>query len=236
VTLSLTPRRRRGVEWLDDPAIDQATRARSHRDIVRSNVLFGGRRAIVNALASLLPGLGERRVTMLDVGTGLADIPACVSAIRRAPGCDVATIGVDIAPSLLVASRARLSLAVCASATALPLRAACVDVAIASQLLHHFEHEGAVAVLKELDRVASHAVVVGDLRRSWLAAAGFWLASWVIGFHRVTRHDGVVSVFRGFTATELTALVHEATGQRPHVTRSLGFRLTAVWTPSTTST
>jgi SAM-dependent methyltransferase len=236
VTLSLTPRRRRGVEWLDDPAIDDATRARSHRDIVRSNALFGGRRAILRHLPRLLSELGPRRATVLDVGTGLADIPVCISVMRRAPGCDVATIGIDVAPSLLASSRARLPLAVCASATALPLPSACVDIAIASQLLHHFEHESAVAVLKELDRVARHAVIVGDLRRSWLAAAGFWLAAWVWGFHRITRHDGVVSVLRGFTATELASLVHEATGRQARVTRSLGFRLTAVWTPSPTTT
>ena len=47
----------------------------------------------------------------------------------------------------------------------------------------------------------------------------------------VTRHDGVVSVFRGFTAAELRTAVQRATGMSPRVDRRLGFRLTATWTP-----
>jgi hypothetical protein len=61
--------------------------------------------------------------------------------------------------------------------------------------------------------------------------AGFWLVSFPLGFHRVTRHDGVVSVSRGFTVEELAHLVMAATGVAPHVRRRLGFRLTARWTP-----
>jgi hypothetical protein len=74
-------------------------------------------------------------------------------------------------------------------------------------------------------------VIVGDLRRSWLAAAGFWLASWPLGFHPVTRHDGVVSVLRGFTAPELEALARAAGARAPAVRRRLGWRLVASWRP-----
>jgi hypothetical protein len=45
----------------------------------------------------------------------------------------------------------------------------------------------------------------------------------------VTRHDGFVSVLRGFTADELARHVLEATGRRPEVRRYLGYRLTAAW-------
>jgi hypothetical protein len=80
-------------------------------------------------------------------------------------------------------------------------------------------------------------VVVSDLRRSWLAACGFWLVSWPLGFHRVTRHDGFVSVMRGFTADELGRRVYDATGRRAEVRRHLGYRVTAAWrSPSTRST
>jgi hypothetical protein len=99
-------------------------------------------------------------------------------------------------------------------------------------VLHHFEDDAIPAVLRELDRVAGGHVVVSDLRRSWLAACGFWLVSWPLGFHRVTRHDGFVSVLRGFTADELARHVLEATGRRAEVRRHLGFRLTASWRAS----
>ena len=60
-------------------------------------------------------------------------------------------------------------------------------------------------------------------------AAGFWIASTALRFHPVTRHDGVVSVLRGFTTAELRALVRAATGTVPRLRRALFWRLTAIW-------
>jgi hypothetical protein len=54
----------------------------------------------------------------------------------------------------------------------------------------------------------------------------------VLRFHRVTRHDGVVSVLRGFTASELRQLVERTSGIAPTVRRRLGYRLTVQWSPS----
>jgi hypothetical protein len=78
-------------------------------------------------------------------------------------------------------------------------------------------------------------VIVSDIRRSWLAAAGIWLASWPLRFHPVSRHDGVVSVLRGFTRAELGAVVAAAVGVTPRVRRHRGFRVTAAWTPRAVS-
>jgi hypothetical protein len=78
-------------------------------------------------------------------------------------------------------------------------------------------------------------VIVSDLRRSWFAAAGFWLVSFPLRFHRVTRHDGVVSVLRGFTAGDFERLVKQATGAIPTVRRRAGWRLTARWSPVQTA-
>jgi ubiquinone/menaquinone biosynthesis C-methylase UbiE len=114
---------------------------------------------------------------------------------------------------------------------ALPFRDHSVDVVICSQLLHHFGDDDLAPMIRELDRVAKRRVIIADLRRSRIAAAGFWLASFPLGFHPVTRHDGVVSVFRGFTASELRDAVSIATGVVPTVRHHLGFRLTASWTP-----
>jgi ubiquinone/menaquinone biosynthesis C-methylase UbiE len=227
------PGRRRGHEILDDATVDAATRVRSIGDVTRSNLLFGGRRAALSAVESLL--VNGASLTLLDVGTGLADIPAAITMRGRARGTRVRTIGLDEASDLLAASRTRVTDAVCGDATALPFRAHSVDVVICSQLLHHFADDDLAAIIRELDRVAKRQVIIADLRRSRIAAAGFWLASFPLGFHPVTRHDGVVSVFRGFTANELRDAVCTATGVIPVVRRHLGFRLTASWTPRATS-
>jgi len=227
----LTPRRRRGIELLDDPSVDPAIRARSIADVTRSNRLLGGLRAATVTFEELLPSLPGDPL-LLDVGTGLADIPARLREIARTRGRALAVIGLDEACSLLRLDGPRLDAAVCADALAMPFRDHSVDVVMSSQILHHFDDAGARDFLHEMNRVARRAVIVSDLRRSWVAAAGFWLVSFPLRFHRVTRHDGVVSVLRGFTAADLRRLVRDATGVTPVVKRRLGWRLTARWTPA----
>jgi len=225
----LAPARRRGHEILDDDNVDADTRIRSIGDVTRSNVLFGGRRAAVQAVQDLLvPGAS---LTLLDVGTGLADIPEAIGSLGQARGAKVLTIGLDEASDLLGVARGKIGGVVSGNATTLPFRDHSIDVVVCSQLLHHFTDDDLPIIIRELDRVARRRVVIADLRRSRIAAAGFWLASFPLGFHPITRHDGVVSVFRGFTAAELRESITRATGVVPDVQHHLGFRLTASWTP-----
>ncbi|MGZ8377687.1 MAG: methyltransferase domain-containing protein [Gemmatirosa sp.] len=227
----LTPSRRRGHEFLDDPALDPATAVRSLEDVARSNTLFGGRRAVLRAVDAALPACAAGDATLLDVGTGVGDIPFHARRLAERRGMRLTTIGLELSEPLARASRARVGHAVLGDGFALPFADASVDVVTCSQLLHHFPEADATRLLRELARVARVRVVVGDLRRSWLAAAGFWLASWPLAFHAMTRHDGVVSVLRGFTAAELDALARAAGAPAPEVRHRLGWRLVASWTP-----
>ena len=73
--------------------------------------------------------------------------------------------------------------------------------------------------------------VVADIRRSAVAAAGIWLASFPMQLHPVTRRDGVISVFRGFSGNELREVCARA-GITALVKRHPGWSLTAAWRPS----
>jgi SAM-dependent methyltransferase len=224
----LVPTRRRGAEILDDPATDPAVRERSQHDVRRSNVLLGGLRAALAEVERLLPSLGPTG-TLLDVGTGLADIPLAARERARKQGVALIVLGVEGAESLSRLAARSLDGCACADARHLPFPDASIDVVICSQLLHHFEDGEIPRVLRELDRVARRHVIVADLQRSWLAACGFWLVSWPLRFSPVTRHDGTLSVLRGFTGAELARHVQRATGRHATVRRHIGWRLTASW-------
>ncbi len=244
----LTPERRRGVEILDDPSQDPMLAVRSLRDVALANRLFGGRRAIIVELRHLIRrGLRDRAasdratrqrtptsqiaITVLDVGTGLGDIPR--AAVHEADefGLQIATIGLEVTSAIASAAAPSCTFAVVGDATRLPFADASVDIVTCSQLLHHFDGPAADTLLRECTRVARMGVVVGDLRRSWLAVAGLWSVSFLLGFHPVSRHDGVVSILRGFTKEELRRLVRRATGTRVLVRRRFAWRVTAVWIP-----
>ena len=225
-----TPARRRGVEWLDVTA-DPGLQCRSHRDIALSNRLFGGLRAVRAEVEGMLVAGGV--VTLLDVGTGTGDVPGDLNGLARQRGVTLASVGVDGRLELVrQGTQARLLAGVCADALHLPFAPRSFDVVVASQLLHHFAMEDAVAVLRELDRVARRRVVISDLRRSWVAVGGLWLVSFPLRFHKVSRHDGVLSILRGFEAPELSAMIRAATGVVPRVRNRAGWRVTASWTPA----
>jgi ubiquinone/menaquinone biosynthesis C-methylase UbiE len=228
----LTPSRHYGTEILDGRDVDPTARERSHHDVMRSNVLFGGRRAALLALDEAFRELSGS-ATMLDVGSGLGDLSAEARAAAQRRGLHLTTVGIDEAPTLLRAAGPRLDARVCADALRLPFADASVDVVLCSQTLHHFADDDAVALLRELNRVGQHRVVVSDLRRSWIAALGFRVAASALQFHPITRHDGVVSVLRGFTAPELRRMIGEATDglARAVVRHRLGYRLSASWSP-----
>lgn len=219
---------------LDDAACDAALRERSLSDVARANRLLGGTRAVLAEVRALLPALARlrREVTLLDVGTGLGDIPAAVARLAERHGVPIRTIGLDGADSLARASRVRVHDALCADALALPIASHSVDLVTCSQVLHHFEPGEAVQLLAELNRVARGHVVVSDLRRNWLAAGGLWLVSFPMRFHPVSRADGMLSVLKGFTVPELDALVRAAGARAPSVRHHLGWRLTATWAPA----
>lgn len=228
----LVPPRRRGVEHLDAPGVDPRLVARSLRDVARANTLFGGTRAVLRELGRVLPTVaGTSEASLLDVGTGAGDIAAAAARAAARRGIRLRTIGVDIV-ALTGEGRPRTDAVVQGNAVALPFGTASVDLVVCSQLLHHFADDHAHALLRELDRVARHRVIVSDLRRHRVAAAGIWFASFALRFHPVSRHDGVMSVLRGFTREELEGLVRGAVGVSPDVRGHLGFRVTASWTPA----
>jgi 2-polyprenyl-3-methyl-5-hydroxy-6-metoxy-1,4-benzoquinol methylase len=225
------PARRATPEWLDDPATDRATAIASGEDIARCNRWLGGRAALRRQLAPLWARL-PRTCTVLDLASGVGDLGAALRAEGARHGVSVTVIALDRRPELLARAAGRGALPCCADATALPLGPASVDVVVCGQFLHHLTAPAIVALLRQLGAVARCAVVLGDLRRSWLAAAGLWCLSWPLRLHAISRHDGTASVLKGFTAPELSALLHEALGHPVPVRRRAPFRLTAAWGPA----
>jgi SAM-dependent methyltransferase len=229
----LSPPRTRGVETLDTPDADPVLAQRSLRDVALANRLFGGTRAVLDALDPLWHRL-PRQATLLDVGTGIGDIPARARRVAARRGVTLGTVGLEATVSLAEANRGINTWLVCGDARRLPFADHSVDVVTCSQVLHHFFDADAHCVLAEMNRVARIQVIVSDLHRSRVAAAGIWLASFALAFHPASRHDAVVSVMRGFHLAELRQLVRDSLGVDAAVHYRPGYRITASWTPSWT--
>jgi SAM-dependent methyltransferase len=200
-------------ELLDGPLDDPAALAANLRDLSRLNRLSGGARLSLQAARAL----GDAG-TILDVGTGAADIPAALLADARRRAVALEVTATDSRLEVLAAARLvrpalatmpGLTLAI-ADGRALPYADASFDLGHASMVVHHLDADEAVAFLRELRRVSRLGIVVNDLARG----PHFWLATWLlthtVAASRFTRHDGPLSVRRAWTRDEMVALLGQA--------------------------
>lgn len=220
-----------GTELLDDPDADAGTVARSLHDIARANRWFGGLSALRWGLDRVLGGASRgSTVTLLDLGTGLGDLPRAAARWAEERGVRLQPVGLERHRAAAALARSfRVPTAVgCAGAP--PFRDKSVDVVLVSQVAHHLDADSVVRLFQACDRLARQAVLISDLRRGFLARPAFWVGARALGFDAVTVADGMTSLRRGFTGPELHRLMARA-GVRGSVARRPGFRLVATWQP-----
>jgi ubiquinone/menaquinone biosynthesis C-methylase UbiE len=213
-------------ELLDGSDLEPDELRRNLAEMAMLNRLPGGVGASVGAVTALLRTGGGGRV--LDVGTGSGDF---ARRLRRRTLAEV--VLVDHSAEILEIARRNVAgmddvTLVHADARSLPLADGSVAVAHASLLFHHFDPAEAMAVFRELRRVARTGVVVNDLRRSRLALAMTAVPILLLARAHTTRHDGILSAKRAHTLAELDAYAADA-GLRP-VSR------TTTWWPRVTTT
>jgi ubiquinone/menaquinone biosynthesis C-methylase UbiE len=198
------------------------------RDLRRINRWLGGvalSKAAIDTIVGRLADTGTS-ITLLDVGTGGADIPVALLADWQRHDRRLEVTGVDSRPEVLLAARMarpsidrirRLTLAA-ADGRSLPYPDASFDVVHASLVLHHLDAPDAVALLREMSRVSRRGVVINDLQRGRRYLWGARLLTRLLTRNRFTRTDAPLSVRRAYTLREAKALVAVA-GLRPFAER-----------------
>src|SRR5512146_3436 len=90
-------------ELLDGPLDEPATLDGNLRDLRRINRWLGGTALSAAAIEAL--GAHRAELTMLDVGTGGADIPIALAKLARTRRRRLHAVGVDTRPEILAAAR-----------------------------------------------------------------------------------------------------------------------------------
>ena len=230
-----------GTELLDDPCADPTLVRRQLSDIARLNALFGGTHAVLEALEPIFRRSGNvQRATcnghwtLLDVGSGSGDITRAAVVAAHRHGIELTPVGIDLNRTAARLARSGGVATIVADGSRLPLRPRSVDVIVASQVLHHLPRAIAVRWIATFDRVARRTVVLADLRRSRVAMAGVWAASFCLAMSGVSRHDAVLSLKRGYTREEFRDMLRDADVQAVARYRP-GARIVAAWSPGASS-
>ena len=181
------------------------------KDLTLVNRYLGNGRAVLKHLAARNAETADEGFTVLDVATGMADIPITIAKWARKEGIRVSITAVDLDPLIMKIARKRsetypeITLAV-ADGFALPFANQRFDFVLCSKTVHHFSDEEVLRMIKEFSRVARRGYIIIDLRRSWVAYTLIYLLSRFFSRNRLSRSDAPLSVLKSFTAGELASL------------------------------
>lgn len=196
------------------------------------NRYLGGYRGVESTIAELVRERSLTHLSLLDVGTGSADIPRRIVrwCKRRAIGVSIVALDLDPITVQLAAQRERHCpeiVVIRGDAANPPFAPGSFDVVLASQFLHHFSEERIVALLKNWSQLARRAVIVSDLVRHPLAYYGVQVLTRLCTANIMTRTDAPLSVKRAFTRTEWRKLFRCVTDDHFRVISVFPFRITA---------
>jgi SAM-dependent methyltransferase len=225
--------RARGAEQMDDPDVSREALQRGLKEIRVLNHILGAYGPVTKFVRQEIAS--RRSLSVLDIGTGAADhletiVSLCIreSVAVDAVGVDKHPLTVRIAGSFLdkrLPEAARSSVRVVeGDALDLPFEDDSFDVAIAALVLHHFDDEDCIRLLKEMRRVTRGTLLIFDLQRSLGGLVGIWLLSRLLPFGSMVRADGPLSVRRGFRRTELLDLARQSGAGPAAIRWSLPFK------------
>jgi SAM-dependent methyltransferase len=217
-------------ELMDTRTLPPPVADRTLRFLEMTNRRFGGTGVILRHLERWSHAWDAgRAITVLDIGTGAADIPKSIVSWAKRRGAAVRVTAIDMAPDIADAARARardvpqitVEQATLDEVAASGRR---FDYVTASLFLHHVPGDRLAAALLTIDRLAVRGVVIGDLVRTAAGLVAVGVLSAVAG-NAIVRHDGPLSVRRAFTVLELSRLAADLDLRYLRAQREGAFRL-----------
>jgi 2-polyprenyl-3-methyl-5-hydroxy-6-metoxy-1,4-benzoquinol methylase len=221
------------TEFLDRPDCDPTLAAASYRFMETVNFWFGGIRMVRRFLAAETAGHHTgSALRILDIGSGICDIPLAVSQWASRYGIPLHFTCLEKADHAVEIARAQL---VRAGNPSVQLIQEDVfthqpsepyDFAVASMCFHHFNDAQILMLLQRLNGFVLNSILINDLRRSRLAhlAVRLLLAT----MPPEVRHDALLSIRRGFKITELSALLDQLESVTVSVKPTRWFRIAAI--------
>lgn len=187
-------------------------------DLKRVNKMLGGNAISLNGIGQLLEGrLANNTITILDIGCGDGEMLRQCAKWATKNRIKVQLIGIDANAHIVKEAEKRSReiknatfkvVNVFAEKEILPE----FDIALCTLFLHHFKEPQIEDLLHRLTGKAKVGVVINDLHRSFWAFWLFRLYGSLFLKSRIARHDGLISVARGFKRKELKRISEKIKG------------------------
>ncbi len=207
-------------ELLDSDSATPTEVSAALRDLDRIHRWFGGASTSEALVRRAAKESRQLDLSLLDVAAGSGRLIEVVRKRLVRQGLRLIVTPLDRMSTHLSGAHN----AVVGDALALPFGERTFDLVHSSIFVHHLEPLEVVRFVDEALRVCRIAVLINDVRRSWLHLGAVY-AGFPLFRSRVTRHDGVASIRRAYTGSELASILKQTHARGFEVTRHYLFRL-----------
>jgi len=212
-------------EYMDDLSGGGAELREALRHLRRLNRLFAASGPILYGVRRLWTDAGKpRRLTLLDVGSGSGELNRRILRWADRQGVHLQVTLADVTEEAgeearrLFRDEPRVRFA---KKSLFELAEGEADLVTASQFLHHFPSRELPDVMNRMLAASRIGAVIGDLHRHWLPWAAVWVAARCVSRNRYIRHDGPLSVAKGFNGADWRELGRLADAELSHRWRPL---------------
>jgi 2-polyprenyl-3-methyl-5-hydroxy-6-metoxy-1,4-benzoquinol methylase len=210
-------------EIMDDMSIQDERIDEALHELRVINTWLGGNTTTRKGVGMLLKWkTSTGLLSILDVGSGGADIATSLSAI--CPETKITALDLNMRVCEFSARENPSLRVIQGSVLQLPFREQTFDIIHASLFLHHFTEEELLRILPSLYSISRYGIVINDLRRSVFAYLGIFLLTQLFSRSVMVKNDGPLSVRRGFTRRELVRLCESLPSASYTIRRTWAFR------------
>ncbi|MDO7907965.1 methyltransferase domain-containing protein [Paenibacillus sp. JX-17] len=193
-------------ELMDDFSMGGEELSEALKHLRRLNKIFaapGPTRAGVEKLWRAMGSPGQ--LSVLDVGAGSGDVNQKLLEWADQKGVELSIMLIDLTEEAceearqLFRNEPRIQVQ---RADVRELKSAAADIVTGSQFVHHFDGQQLVDIVSHMLRASRYGVVINDIHRHPISYTAVWLTTRMISRNRYIRHDGPLSVAKGFTGED----------------------------------
>ncbi|MEO2203561.1 methyltransferase domain-containing protein [Paenibacillus pabuli] len=193
-------------ELMDDFSMGGEELREALQHLRRLNKIFAAPGPTLAGVEKLWKFIGSpSKLSIMDVGAGSGDVNQKLLHWSNQKGVDLTITLVDLTEEAceearqLFQNEPRVNVQ---RADVMKLPDASADIVTGSQFVHHFEGQLLVDIVSHMLRVSRYGVVINDIHRHPVSYTAVWLTTRMISRNRYIRHDGPLSVAKGFTAKD----------------------------------
>jgi 2-polyprenyl-3-methyl-5-hydroxy-6-metoxy-1,4-benzoquinol methylase len=219
-------------ELMDAPVVSKKLLIRNLLELDFLNRRLGGNIITIQGIRQLVR-LKDNPYHIADLGCGSGETLKYIARWAKSQGYTVKLTGIDINKDAIELLNHKCKgyseiTGMVSDYKSFLLSAKNVDIVYCSLFCHHLTDAELAELIRLMKTKARVGFVINDLRRTWLAWFSVRIFTTVLNGSKLARHDGPVSVLRGFTQEELENLLRDQSVLNYSIQRKWAFRFLVI--------